>query len=161
MAWFMMAMILYPEAKNKAHEELDTVVGRNRMPVFQDYAHLPYIRALVKVIMRWCGVAPFSVPHRLAQDDYYEGHFLPKDTICIVNVWYELGSFLRLILTSLRALNHDPKVYGPDAEDFVPEHHLNASGRLKPAFPDTKDESHHTYGFGRRCVILLTSIFIF
>ncbi|KAJ7305648.1 cytochrome P450 [Mycena albidolilacea] len=78
------------------------------------------------------------VPHWLAQDDYYEHHFLPKNTICIVNVW---------------VLNHDPEVYGPDAEDFVPEHHLNASGRLKPAFPDTKDESHHTYGFGRRICV--------
>ncbi|KAJ7899595.1 cytochrome P450 [Mycena olivaceomarginata] len=128
MAWFMMAMILYPEAKKKAQEELDTVVGRNRMPVFQDYEHLPYICALVKEIMHWRGVAPLSVPHRLAQDDYYEGHFLPKDTICIVNVW---------------ALNHDPEVYGPDAEDFVPERHLNASGRL----------NHHTYGFGRRICV--------
>ncbi|KAJ7810244.1 cytochrome P450 [Mycena olivaceomarginata] len=124
MAWFMMAMILYPEAQKKAQEELDTVVGRNRMPVFQDYEHLPYIRALVKEIMRWRGVAPLSVPHRLAQDDYYEGHFLPKDTICIVNVW-----------TS------------------SPERHLNASGRLKLAFPDTKNESHHTYGFGRRICV--------
>ncbi|KAJ7690176.1 cytochrome P450 [Mycena olivaceomarginata] len=107
--------------KNKAQEELDTL--------------LPYIRALVNEIMRWRGVAPFSVPHRLTQDDYYEGHFLPKDTICIVNGF------------------NDPDVYGPDAEDFVPERHLNASGRLKPAFPDTKDERHHTYGFGRRICV--------
>lgn len=28
-----------------------------------------------------------AVPHRLSQDDYYEGHFIPKNTICIVNVW--------------------------------------------------------------------------
>ncbi|KAJ7780309.1 cytochrome P450 [Mycena maculata] len=138
LAWFIMAMILYPETQKKAQEEIDRVVGRDRLPVFRDHGNLPYVRALVKETMRWRGVAPLGVPRRLAQDDYYEGHFLPKDTICIVNVWH---------------LNHDPEVYGPNADEFVPERHLDSEGRLQPAFPDTKDESHHTYGFGRRICV--------
>jgi len=134
----MLAMVLYPEAQKRAQEEIDRVVGRDRLPTFQDEDNLPYVRALVKEIMRWRGVAPLSVPHRLCQDDYYEGYFLPKDTICIVNVWH---------------LNHDPDVYGPDADEFRPERHLDANGKLKPAVADTKDESHVTYGFGRRICV--------
>lgn len=62
------------------------------------------------------------------------------------------GSYLNGAL-SCRALNHDPDVYGADAEEFNPNRHLNETGDLKRAPADTHDESHTTYGFGRRCVI--------
>ncbi|KAJ7463500.1 cytochrome P450 [Mycena galericulata] len=138
MAWFLVAMILYPETQKRAQAEIDRVVGRDRMPSFADFDHLPYVRALVKETFRWRSIAPISVPHRLAQDDYYEGYFLPKNTICIVNQW---------------ELNHDKEVYGPDAEEFVPERHLDATGNMGPPFADTKEENHHSYGFGRRICV--------
>ena len=53
-------MILHPEAQKKAQEEIDRVVGRDRLPSFRDYEHLPYIRAMVKEVMRWRGVAPLG-----------------------------------------------------------------------------------------------------
>ena len=43
----MVAMIAYPETQKKAQEELDEVVGRERLPSFNDYDNLPYIRAMV------------------------------------------------------------------------------------------------------------------
>lgn len=49
-----------------------------------------------------------------------------------------------------RGLNHDPEFYGEDADKFRPERHLNEKGELKPAPKDTKDESHCSYGFGKR-----------
>ena len=55
-------------------------------------------------------------------------------------------------LLFIRHLNHDPDVYGADADDFRPGRHIDANGKLKPATPETKDESHVTYGFGRRCI---------
>ncbi|KAK7443507.1 hypothetical protein VKT23_015679 [Stygiomarasmius scandens] len=137
-AWVILAMILYPETQKKAQEELDRVVGRGRLPTFRDYESLPYIRAIVKEILRWRGVGPLAVPHRLCQDDVYDGYYLKKDTICVVNVW---------------ALNRDPDVYGADADDFNPSRHLDSSGKLAPAVPDTKDENHHTFGFGRRICV--------
>ncbi|PFH53325.1 hypothetical protein AMATHDRAFT_55202 [Amanita thiersii Skay4041] len=139
MAWFLLAMVTHPEVQKKAQEELDHVVGRNRLPTFNDYEQLPYIRALVKEVPRWRGVGPIGVPHRLCCDDVYDGHFLPADTVCIVNVW---------------ALNHDPKMYGEDAEEFKPERHLNEHGNIQPSkFPETHDEGHLTYGFGRRICV--------
>ncbi|KAJ7577362.1 cytochrome P450 [Mycena floridula] len=138
LSWFLEAMVLHPEAQKRAQEEIDRVVGRHRLPTFQDFEHLPFFRAMVKETMRWRGVSPLAVPHRLCQDDYYEGHLLPKDTICVVNVW---------------ALNHDREVYGEDADDFKPERHLDEHGKLRSATPDTKDESHLSYGFGRRICV--------
>lgn len=51
----------------------------------------------------------------------------------------------------LRALNHDRDVYGPDADSFRPERHLDESGQIKLiAGRETKDEGHVTFGFGKR-----------
>jgi hypothetical protein len=35
------ATILYPEAQAAAHEMIDRVVGPDRIPVWEDRAHLP------------------------------------------------------------------------------------------------------------------------
>ena len=40
-------MIAYPETQKRAQQELDEVVGRERLPSFEDYEKLPYIRAMV------------------------------------------------------------------------------------------------------------------
>lgn len=63
MAWFMLAMVHFPEVQKKAQAELDAVVGRDRMPTFADREHLPYIQALVRECFRWKTVAPIGVPH--------------------------------------------------------------------------------------------------
>jgi len=45
-------MIAYPKIQNKAHAELDEVVGSARPPTFADLPSLPYIRAMVKETLR-------------------------------------------------------------------------------------------------------------
>ncbi|KAJ3745686.1 cytochrome P450 [Lentinula detonsa] len=134
----MQAMILYPEAQRLAQEEIDRVVGPHRLPTFNDYEHLPYIRATIKEILRWRGVSPIGLPHRLSQDDYYEGFFIPRDTICFVNNW---------------SLHHDKEVYGDDAEHFNPGRFLDVNGKIESSIPGTKDEGHFSYGFGKRICV--------
>ena len=63
MSWFMLAMVTYPEAQKRAQEELDNVVGRDRMPTFADRDSLPFIQACVREPLRWQTVAPVGVPH--------------------------------------------------------------------------------------------------
>ncbi|KAH9065324.1 cytochrome P450 [Lactarius vividus] len=138
MAWWTLAMLAYPETQARAQAELDAVVGRTRLPTFADYPHLPYIRAMVKEALRWRPVDPVGLPHRSIEDDWYEGMFIPKGTICIANVWH---------------LNRDPDIYGDDAGHFNPARHLNSKGEVAPGPPDTKEESHVTYGFGRRLCV--------
>lgn len=53
-------MILYPEVMKKAQEELDQVVGRNRLPEYSDRASLPYINAVLKEVFRWFPVVPMG-----------------------------------------------------------------------------------------------------
>lgn len=57
---FVLAMLLFPEAKRKAQAELDAVVGRDRLPTFEDRKNLPYIRAMVKEVLRWRPVGPLG-----------------------------------------------------------------------------------------------------
>ena len=62
MAWFMLAMVLYPDVQRKAQEELDRVVGRDRLPSFDDLENLVYIREMVKETLRWHPVGPLGKP---------------------------------------------------------------------------------------------------
>ena len=88
MAFWMLAMLAYPETQARAHAELDAVVGRARLPTLAHYQHLRYIRAMVKELLRWRPIVPLITPHRSTQDDWYEGMFLPKGTVCTPNAWH-------------------------------------------------------------------------
>jgi cytochrome P450 len=105
-------MLAYPETQACAHAELDAVIGRTRLPTFADYPHLPYIRAMVKELLRWRPIAPIITPHRCTEDDWYEGMFIPKGTICLPNAWH---------------MNRDPEIFGKNTEDFDPARYLDAS----------------------------------
>jgi cytochrome P450 len=53
-------MMLYPDVQAKAQKVLDDVVGRSRLPDFNDLDNLPYIRCLVKETLRWKAVTPLG-----------------------------------------------------------------------------------------------------
>ena len=57
---FFLAMTLYPEVQRKAQEELDSVVGSDRLPTMEDRDALPYIDAVVKETFRWFPVVPMG-----------------------------------------------------------------------------------------------------
>ena len=50
---FYLAMTLFPDLQAKAQEEIDRVVGNDRLPVLADRDSLPYISALQSEIYRW------------------------------------------------------------------------------------------------------------
>lgn len=60
MQTFIMAMALYPEWQMKLHEEIDAVVGPDRLPSFSDRPQLKLVRAVCKEILRWRPVVPGS-----------------------------------------------------------------------------------------------------
>ena len=53
-------MTLYPDVARKAQEELDAVVGNDRLPRFSDRENLPYTNAVVLELMRWYSVTPIG-----------------------------------------------------------------------------------------------------
>jgi len=71
-------MTISPDVQRRAQEELDRVVGNDRLPDFNDRPHLPYVDAIYHEVLRFAPPANIGVPHALTEDDTYEGYFLPK-----------------------------------------------------------------------------------
>lgn len=84
---FMLCMVLFPEVQRRAQEELDRVVGSERLPQWEDEANLPYVRSVIKEVMRWRPVNKFGMPHATSEDDWYEGMFIPKGSVVVLNWW--------------------------------------------------------------------------
>jgi cytochrome P450 len=51
-------MTLFPDAQHKAQDEIDHVVGSDRLPNLADRDSLPYVDALVSEVLRWRPVIP-------------------------------------------------------------------------------------------------------
>ena len=48
----ILAMLKYPETMHRAQEEIDRVVGRDRLPAFEDRDNLPYVNAICTEVLR-------------------------------------------------------------------------------------------------------------
>lgn len=59
---WIMSMVKHPDVVKKAHEELDRVVGRDRLPTFDDKRDLVYIQAIVQEIQRWKPISACALP---------------------------------------------------------------------------------------------------
>jgi cytochrome P450 len=55
-----LALVLFPQVQRRAQAELDLVIGRERLPTFDERPRLLYIEALCKELMRWFMVAPIG-----------------------------------------------------------------------------------------------------
>ncbi|KAF8655018.1 hypothetical protein AX16_003288 [Volvariella volvacea WC 439] len=126
---FFKAMALFPEVQKKAQAEIDAVIGNERLPSLEDRGQLPYLDALSLEVMRWFIVAPTGVPHRVMEDNVYDGYFIPKGSLVIANIWQ---------------MAHDPAVYR-NPMSFNPDRFLGTDGREPEPDPRTL-----CFGFGRR-----------
>jgi len=124
---FILAMTLYPDVQRKAQAEIDQIVGNSRLPIFSDEGGLPYVQAVLKETLRWHPVTPLAVPHRVMENDTYEGYHIPAGATIIPNAW---------------GMMHDPAMF-PEPERFYPERWLS---------PDAPTYPNPAFGFGgRRC----------
>lgn len=57
---FFLEMIRNPEVQRRAQEELDRVVGPDRLPTFSDREALPYLEAVIREAYRILPVAPLG-----------------------------------------------------------------------------------------------------
>jgi cytochrome P450 len=71
-------MTICPDAQRKAQEELDVIVGSDRLPDYEDWDSLPYTEALLREVLRWRPVLPLGVAHAITDDDVFKGYLIPK-----------------------------------------------------------------------------------
>lgn len=77
-------MLMNPDAQTKAQEEIDRVIGTDRLPTFDDESKLPYVSALSREVFRWQQVAPFGMSSNIPRYRYnapspHDLCFLPSD----------------------------------------------------------------------------------
>ncbi|KAI0835784.1 cytochrome P450 [Hypoxylon sp. FL0890] len=89
LASFLLACVKFgPQFIPKAQEELDRVVGKDRLPTFENMPQLPYVRAVASETLRWRPVAVLGgTPHASTADDVYRGMFIPKGSTVIAPLW--------------------------------------------------------------------------
>ena len=98
---FVLCMVLFPEAQERAREEIERVVG-GRMPVWEDERGLPYVRAVVKEVLRWRPVNKFGMAHASSEEGWYGGYYVPRGAVVVLNWWWVVSFswlFFHFLLT--------------------------------------------------------------
>ena len=107
-------LVLYPTLMNRTREEIDGVVGLDRLVEESDFSKLPYLQAIVKETFR-LHQSPLGLPRESTAPGEALGYKIPTKTRIIFNI---------------HAIHRDPAVYdNPDEfhpDRFLREHvHVN------------------------------------
>lgn len=82
-----MEMMYNPSIQSLAQKELDSICP-DRLPTADDRDSLPYIEAVLKEVLRSHPPLYQGVPHRLDEEEVFEGVVLPKHSVLISNIRY-------------------------------------------------------------------------
>jgi cytochrome P450 len=130
--WFFKACTKYPDFIRSAQEEIDRVVGRERMPDWADRDKMPYLNAVIKELHRWSSLAPLAFQHATTGDDKYRGWNIPSGTVIVPNTY---------------AIHHSVEFF-PEHEKFIPERFL-PPGDKRHAPGLARIDHHYNFGIGK------------
>ncbi|GIC93732.1 cytochrome P450 monooxygenase ftmE [Aspergillus udagawae] len=119
----LLCAIFHPDEAAKMQRQIDEVVGRNRLPNWEDADKLPLVSAFYREALRWRPWSPLATPRAASEEIHYMGYRIPKDATIIINQW---------------ALDRDPAIF-EDPEAFRPQRWL-----------ENPDLPHVRYGYGHR-----------
>ena len=131
LTWAMSLLLNNPHVLERAQQELDTVVGRDRQLKESDIPNLVYLKSIIKETMRMYPAGPLLGPREFYKDCIVAGYFVPKGTQLIPNIW---------------KIQTDPRVW-PDPFEFKPERFLTTHKNV-----DLKGNNFELipFGSGRR-----------
>nr|GMC88614.1 isoleucine N-monooxygenase 1-like [Ipomoea batatas] len=110
--WVLAEMLNQPEILIRAMEELDNVVGRERLVQESDLSKLNYLNACLKEVFRVHPLSSFVPPHLCSSDTTVSNYFIPKGSHVII---------------SRHGLGRNPKNWEEPLK-FKPERHLKNDG---------------------------------
>ncbi|XP_058210600.1 cytochrome P450 98A2-like [Rhododendron vialii] len=106
--WAMAELIKNPRVQQKAQEELDRIVGHERVMAESDFSDLPYLQCVAKEALRLHPPTPLTLPHKATSNVTIGGYDIPKGSNVFVNVW---------------AVGRDPTAW-KTPDEFQPERFL-------------------------------------
>ncbi|XP_071815043.1 cytochrome P450 2D15-like isoform X2 [Apostichopus japonicus] len=109
MHWSVMLLCEFPDIQEKVGEEVDRIVGWDRLPSLDDREKLTYTTATLYEVMRFSSILPLSVPHATSKEVQIEG------------TW---------VLFNLFSMHYDDKLWN-EPETFKPEHFLDETGKVR------------------------------
>ncbi|RDX90826.1 Flavonoid 3'-monooxygenase, partial [Mucuna pruriens] len=109
--WAIAELIRNPSIMIQVQQELDTVVGRDRLVTELDLSQLPYLQAVVKETFRLHPPTPLSLPRVAEESCEIFDHYIPKGATLLVNIW---------------AIGRDSKEW-PNPLEFKPERFLTGN----------------------------------
>lgn len=131
-----MHLAAFPDAQKRANEEVSRILGDSRLATLADEPNMPYIRAVIKEILRMCPVATTGLRRQAGADVHYQDKIIPAGTILLANI---------------NALHWDDARF-PDPFVFRPERYLHHPLRsaVYANSADVRQRDHFTFGAGRR-----------
>ena len=112
--WGLAYLVKYPDVQRQLHDELDEVVGRQRLPTLQDIASLPLLQATVYELLRVTSLVPLALPRSTTIETSIRGFTIPKGTVVFINLW---------------SVHRDPEAW-QDPDVFDPKRFLDCTGQL-------------------------------
>nr|QJS39421.1 p-coumarate-3-hydroxylase [Rehmannia glutinosa] len=85
--WAMAEMVRNPRVQQKVQEELDRVVGKDRVMTEADIPNLPYLQCVTKECFRMHPPTPLMLPHKANTNVKIGGYDVPKGATVSVNAW--------------------------------------------------------------------------
>ncbi|CAA0397786.1 putative isoflavone 2'-hydroxylase [Arabidopsis thaliana] len=122
--WALSSLLNNPEVLNKARDEIDRMIGVDRLLEESDIPNLPYLQNIVSETLRLYPAAPMLLPHVASKDCKVGGYDMPRGTMLLTNAW---------------AIHRDPQLWD-DPTSFKPER-FEKEGEAKKLMP---------FGLGRR-----------
>eukprot|EP00253_Pinus_taeda_P019101 PITA_19101 len=110
--WAMSEALRNPRVMKKLQDELESVVGMDRMVCESDLPKLLYLQAVVKETLRLHPSGPFLLRHLPGTSCNVLGYEIPQNTLVLVNVW---------------AIERSTK-WWKDGENFIPERFMERVG---------------------------------
>lgn len=133
--WALAELIDHPEVLQKVVQEIDLVIGKNRLVEESDIPNLPYLQAVVKETLRLHPPGGAFIMRESSEDCTIGGYSIPANTRLLVHVW---------------AISRDPNNWESPLE-FLPERFITEEGILKGQY-DVRGQHYHflPFGSGRR-----------
>ena len=84
--WAIAFLANFPEIQSKIQQELDDVVGGDRLPSLDDRPNMPLLQASIMEMQRLGNIADQAVPHYTLTDTTLCGYRVSKDTVALPNL---------------------------------------------------------------------------